>query len=136
MKSFPKPYCISFQSHGKSAEGFISVSEFDKLIPFKVQRSFWTYYTPENIIRGRHALCKTEQVLLAVAGRITLTTELTNGEKETFILEKPDKGVYIPPDAWHTMQYSHNAVQLVFASTLFDEKDYIRDYEIYKKICR
>jgi hypothetical protein len=36
--------------------------------------------------------------------------------------------VYIPPLAWHTMQYSHSAVQLIIASTKFDEVDYIRDY--------
>jgi hypothetical protein len=50
----------------------------------------------------------------------------------TFVLDTPGKGVYVPPGAWHTMQYSHSAVQMVLASTLYEEKDYIRDYNDFK----
>jgi hypothetical protein len=31
------------------------------------------------------------------------------------------------------MQYQKDAVQLVFASTEYDEKDYIRNYESFKE---
>jgi dTDP-4-dehydrorhamnose 3,5-epimerase-like enzyme len=129
-----KPYIIDFSKHGDSSIGYISVAEIEKHIPYDIERIFWTYYTPESIVRGRHAHHKTEQVLLAVAGRIVVTTELANGETNVFTLDKPNVGVYIPPHAWHTMQYSHNAVQLVLASTVYDEKDYIRSYDEFKKI--
>ena len=52
--------------------------------------------------------------------------------KEEFILEKPETGLFIPKLCWHTMQYSHNAVQLVLASTVYSESDYIRDYQKFK----
>lgn len=94
---------------------------------------FWTYFTPESIVRGRHAHFKTEQVVIAVTGRILLTAELPDGNIETFVLEKPNFGVYIPPNSWHTMQYSHTAIQMVLASTLYDEQDYIRDQNQFKK---
>lgn len=131
--SFPDPHIIDFPSIGKPAEGYISVGEAEKKIPFKVERVFWTYFTPENIVRGRHAHYKTEQLLIAAAGRIVVTTEMPDKSIQTYVLDRPDKGVYIPPHAWHTMQYSHSAVQLVFASTCYDEKDYIRNYEDFIK---
>ena len=121
------PYLIEFNKHGQPNIGYISVAENSNL-PFDVKRIFWTYFTPESIIRGRHAHFQTEQILFAAAGRIIITTENAYGTIETFKLEEPNFGLYIPPNIWHTMQYSHNAIQLVFASTIFDEKDYIRSY--------
>jgi len=129
-----KPYLINFPKLGEPAIGFISVNEGAKLVPFEVKRVFWTYYTPDSIVRGRHAHHNTEMVLVAAAGRIIVTTEMPGGSIETFILEKPEQGVFIPKYCWHTMQYSHSAVQLVLASSLFEEKDYIRDYSEFKNL--
>lgn len=131
---YPKPHLITFQKVGQPIEGYISIAEFERIIPFDVKRTFWTYYTPEQIVRGRHAHYQTQQVLIAVAGRILVQTETPDGVIDQFVLEHPHQGVYIPPNAWHTMQYSHNAVQMVFASTSYDERDYIRDYEAFKKL--
>lgn len=129
-----KPYLIEFPKLGDSSIGFISVTEQLRPIPFEVKRTFWTYYTPESIVRGRHAHHLTEQVLVAAAGRITVTTEMSDGTIDVYRLEDPFMGLYVPPNAWHTMQYSHSAVQLVFASQPYDEKDYIREYEQFRKI--
>jgi len=129
-----KPHLIDFSKIGEPTIGYISVMEQEKQIPFEVKRVFWTYYTPESIVRGRHAHYETEQVLIAASGRIIVNTEFADGSIETFRLEKPNTGVYIPPNVWHTMQYSHTAVQLVFASTLYNEEDYIRDYEKFKEV--
>ncbi len=131
-----KPYIIDFQTVGEIGEGFISIAEFEKSIPFEVKRVFWTYQTPDYIVRGRHAHFQTEMILIAVAGRIVVNTELSDGKLETFVLEKPSYGLYIPPKVWHTMQYYFNAVQLVFASTLYNENDYIRDYSEFQKLIK
>lgn len=129
MKS---PYLIDFKKLGTSEIGYISVFENNDLVPFKVERVFWTYYTPEDVVRGRHAHYKTEQILIAVAGRIIVNIEMPDGSKEIFTLDKPNVGLYVPPHCWHTMQYSHSSAQLVLASTIYDEKDYIRKYEDFK----
>jgi len=134
MHPWGKPRLIEFPKLGNSTEGYISVSEQSDLIPFEVKRNFWTYFTPESVVRGRHAHHQTEQVLIAVAGRIIVTTEMADGATELFRLETPNVGLYIPPNAWHTMQYSHTAVQLVFASSLYDEADYIRKYDDFRQI--
>lgn len=129
-----KPYLFEFPKIGESSIGYISVGETHKDIPFTVQRIFWTYYTPESIVRGRHAHHETEMILIAVSGRITVVTEMPGGEVNTFVLDAPNKAVYFPKLCWHTMQYSHSAVQLVLASTHYDAKDYIRDYGDFEKL--
>lgn len=134
MKEYPKPHIITFKPIGEPAIGYISVAELARDIPFEVKRLYWTYYTPESIVRGRHAHKETEQILIAISGRIIVNLEFPDSpEIQTFVLEHPKQGLYVPPAAWHTMQYSHSSVQLVLASHEYDEKDYIRNYEEFKK---
>ena len=135
MSSYPSPHLLTFSQLGEPEIGYISVSENAvPPLPFAVQRVFWTYHTPDNILRGRHAHRATEQVLIAVAGRILVTIEYADGNLEVFRLENPHVGLYIPPTVWHTMQYSPSAVQLVLASLPFAEEDYIRDYQEFKRV--
>ena len=131
---YEKPHIIQFPKIGNSEIGFISIGEANKLIPFVIERVFWTYFTPQSLSRGRHAHRKTEQVLIAANGVINVSTELPDGTVQNFLLDNPDIGVYVPPNAWHVMNYSHAAVQLVMASSAYDEKDYIRDYDQFKTL--
>jgi hypothetical protein len=129
-----KPYAIDFPMLGDSSIGYLSVADFQDPLPFKPSRIYWTYFTPESIVRGRHAHHQTEQILIAVCGNILVNIETIFGDLFTFKLDKPNLGVYIPPLAWHTMQYSHSAVQLIIASTKYDEADYIRDYADFETL--
>lgn len=129
-----QPRIIDFPTNGATEIGYLSISENNKAVPFEVKRIFWSYYTPDSVVRGRHAHYETEMVLIAVAGRIVVTTEMPGQQPEVFVLEKPSQGIILPKLCWHTMQYSHNAVQVVLASTLYKESDYIRDYQIFKAI--
>lgn len=133
MMEYQKPHILDFGKLGESGIGYISIAQNDKL-PFKIERVFWTYYTPESIVRGRHAHYKTEQILVAVTGRIIVTTDNGKGQIETFILDEPNKAVYLPPNVWHTMQYSHTAIQMVLASAPYHASDYIRDYQEFLKV--
>ena len=128
------PHIIEFPKLGSPEIGYISVSESQKNIPFEIKRVFWSYHTPDNVVRGRHAHHETEMVLIAALGRIVVNTEMPNGDLSVFSLESPNQGLYLPKYCWHTMQYSHIAVQLVLASTLYDEKEYIRNYDDFKKL--
>ena len=125
------PRLIQFPRIGKSSLGYISVAE-NADIPFEVKRVYWTYYTPESVVRGGHAHHKLEQILISLAGKITIDVELLDSQKERFVLDKPNVGLYIPKLVWRTLQYSHNAVQLCLAGSEYDEADYIRDYESFK----
>lgn len=127
------PYSIDFNKIGSPSLGYISVAEKENL-PFNPKRIYWTYFTPEDVERGGHAHIELEQILVAVAGKIDLKIETITGEAFEFILDSPDKGVYIPKKSWRTMKYTHNAVQMCIASIVYDEKDYIRDYNDFLKL--
>lgn len=126
------PHLIQFPSIGDTSLGYLSVGEGLGAIPFPIARVYWTYYTPQNVQRGGHANIGKELVLVAVAGTITITTEMRDGSRDSFVLDHPATGLYIPKLCWHSMKYSHSAVQMVIASNHYSEADYIRDYSTFK----
>ena len=127
------PTIIEFPKLGNSSSGYISPAEKENL-PFDVKRIYWTYYTPEDVERGGHSHVDVELILVAVSGIISITTEMPGDLKNTFILDTPNKGLYIPKYCWREMKYTHNAVQMCMASVEYDERDYIRNYNDFKKI--
>lgn len=130
---YTKPHIIEFPKVGNSQLGYISIAEKNNL-PFAVKRVYWTYFTPESVERGGHAHYELEQILVAVSGKIIINVEMLNGLTEEFVLENPNRGLYMPKSTWRTMKYSHNSVQMCLASMEYEEKDYIRDYDVFKKI--
>ncbi len=133
---FNIPTLLEFPGNGSSAEGYLTVAAMELGVPFAIRRVFWTYFTPHNVTRGRHAHYETEMVIIAVHGRIRLSAELLTGETFEFVLEQPAQGVYLPPLCWHEMEYSHDAVQLVLASTDYDPADYIRTHKEFRELAR
>ena len=126
------PKLIKFDKIGEPSLGFISIVENNDQIPFEVKRVYWTYFTPNHVERGNHAHKKLHQLIVAVSGRIEFTIINKQDEKELFILDNPDKGLYIPNGYWREIKFSHNAVLLCLASEKYDEKDYIRDFNEFK----
>ncbi len=126
------PKKIIFNKHGVPVIGYLTAPT-DSEIPFHIRRVFWTYFTPERITRGRHAHKKTSIIIIALTGKITVNTEMPDGTKKTFILDKPNVGLLIPPMVWHIQRYSHTAIQLALASHPYNEKEYIRDYKTFKQ---
>jgi len=131
-----KPYILTeLNKIGKSEIGYISFlqGKSDE-IPFEIKRVYWTYFTPNEVLRGGHAHKKLNQVIFAVSGIITFTTEDLQGNKETFVLDTPNKGLFLPEKYWRDIQFSHNAVLLCLASEVYTAEDYIRDYDEFKKL--
>lgn len=124
-----RPEYLTFAKIGSSQLGFITVAEAEKDIPFDIKRVYWTYYTPQDVVRGGHAHKDLEQVIFAVSGIITFNTEDQQGNKQTFVLDHPTKGLYLPKLIWRDIHFTHNAVLLCMASEHYNEQDYFRDYE-------
>lgn len=124
---------INFAAIGNEKIGSISIYENKTDELFSIQRVFWAYGIPNGTLRGKHAHYKTKQILIAVHGKIEVSLEDGGGNTKKVLLQKPFEGLYIPPQYWHTMVYHNNAVQLVLASEAYDENDYIRDYQVFKK---
>ena len=108
--------------------GNLTVAEQMKNVPFSIKRVYWTYDVPGGESRGGHAHKNLYQLVVAMSGSFTVT--LDNGEqKETILLNHPWQGLLIKPNTWRTLdEFSSGAVCMVLASELFDEEDYIYDY--------
>ena len=108
--------------------GNLTVAEQMKNVPFSIKRVYWTYDVPGGESRGGHAHKNLYQLVVAMSGSFTVT--LDNGEqKETILLNHPWQGLLIMPNTWRTLDdFSSGAVCMVLASELFDEEDYIYDY--------
>jgi hypothetical protein len=122
---------ISFGQIGDAAIGFISVAQSQEKIPFPIRRVYWTYHTPTEVMRGHHAHTLLEQVLVAIHGKIMIHTEFADGRKQTTLLDSPDRGLYIPPHCWRTIEFSEGAVLMAIVSHEYEAAEYIRDYEAF-----
>ena len=126
-----RPHLIDLPKIGASDIGYITVADV-RDIPFEIKRCYWTFYTPESVVRGNHAHIHLRQVYIAVAGKIEVFTEMQDGSTEDFILQNPAQGLFIPTLCWQSLRFSHNAVLLSLCSMPYQEEDYIRSYEEYK----
>ena len=109
--------------------GNLTVAEQMKNVPFDIKRVYWTYDVPGGESRGGHAHKALYQLVVAMSGSFTVT--LDNGtEHETILLNHPWQGLLIKPNTWRTLDdFSSGAVCIVLASELFEEDDYIYDYD-------
>ena len=114
--------------------GNLSFIEEYKHIPFKIKRTYWIYDVPGGESRGGHAYRDTEEFIVALSGAFEVV--LDDGEKkESFILNRSYYGLYIPKGYWREMvNFSTNSVGLILAPTLYEPKDYIRDYNEFLKL--
>lgn len=121
---------INFQQHG-DARGMLIALEEGKEVPFQIRRVYYMYDTEKKVRRGYHAHKNLEQILICVHGSCKI--HLDNGkETEEVVLDKPYQGLYIAHNIWREMyDFSDDAVLLVLASELYDESDYIRDYQAF-----
>lgn len=109
--------------------GCLSVGEFGRDVPFPVSRYFLVYGVPSTEIRGQHAHFRCHQFLVATKGSVHVTAD-DGGRKEEFVLDRANKGIYLPPMIWGTQfNFSSDAVLLVFASDYYDDEDYVKSYE-------
>jgi dTDP-4-dehydrorhamnose 3,5-epimerase-like enzyme len=109
--------------------GNLSFIEELKHVPFKIERVYWIYDVPGGEIRGGHAFKEQQELIIALSGSFDVIVD--NGRKKTlFSLNRSYSGLYIPARVWRQMKnFSTNSVALVLSSTLFNEQDYIRDYQ-------
>ena len=114
--------------------GSLTVGEFERSIPFLAKRYFMVFDVPSVETRGAHAHRECHQFLICVSGKVSVVADDGRTRRE-FLLDRPDIGLYLPPLTWGIQyKYSEDAVLLVFASHYYDNADYIRDYEEFRKI--
>ena len=120
---------------GSQLGKIISVEEFND-VPFALKRVYYMYDTSAGVVRGEHAHKTLNQVLVCVSGRCKILLD-DGRDKKVVPLENPDEALFVAHDMWHEMyDFSEGAVLLVFAAELYDESDYIRDYDEFLKMVK
>ena len=112
--------------------GNLSFFESGSQIPFTIKRTYWIYDVPGGETRGGHAYRNLHEIVIALSGSFDVHVESANGI-EVYSLNRSYKALYLPPGSWRSLQnFSTNSVALVAASEMYDENDYIRDYQEFK----
>lgn len=100
--------------------------------PFPIRRVYYLVDTKDD--RGGHSHKALNQVAIAVTGSVTFVLEDRETGRSEITLNTPDGGLLIGPGTWREMTgFSSDCVLLVLADSHYDESDYIRDYDEFKR---
>lgn len=113
--------------------GNLSVIE-KEIVPFEIKRVYYLYDVPAGAERGGHSHKEQQEFLVALSGSFEVI--LNDGKTEKSVtLNKPFEGLLITNGIWRELKnFSSGAVCLVVASDVFDESDYIREFEDFLAI--
>lgn len=121
---------IDFKVHGDYSGSLVALEKGEDF-PFDIKRVYYIWGTQKDVLRGKHAHRKLEQVIICTSGSCDFI--LDNGfERATVHLDKPYQGLYIKHNIWREFtNFSPDCVVMVLASEHYDESDYIRNYETF-----
>lgn len=118
------------------SRGNLSFFENDTQLPFEIKRTYWIYDVPGGEKRGGHAYKATSEFIVALSGSFDVVVD-DGTERKIFSLNRSYYGLYVPKMCWREMgNFSTNSLALIVASTEFSEEDYIRDYDLFKKMVK
>jgi hypothetical protein len=117
-------------------KGNLTFLEANKHIPFEFKRVYYLYDVPGGKTRGGHAHKRLQQFIIAASGSFDVV--LDDGfQTKRFHLNRSYYGLYIPSMLWRELDnFSSGSVCLSVVSELYDERDYIRNYQVFKKTIR
>ena len=96
---------------------------------FDFKRVYYLYDIPRGEYRGGHAHKDLQQVFVAISGSFDLIVD-DGKAKKTFTLNSPSKAVQMPSGLWRELvNFSSGSVCLVICSSMYDEDDYLRNYQ-------
>ena len=131
-----KVQALLFSQHGDERGQLIALETLSEQVPFEVKRVYYIFDTTPGTVRGNHAHKSLKQVLICVSGACTIVCEMPDGTKKEYRLDWPNRGLLIEGLVWRQMKdFSKDAVLIVLASEHYDEADYIRDYNQFRKEC-
>lgn len=111
--------------------GNLAVIE-NEVVPFEIKRVYYLFDVPSSSHRGGHAHKQLQQLIVPLSG--SFDVHVKDGQTtRTITMNKPNKGLLVVPGIWREIDnFSSGAVCLVLASEVFEETDYIRDFETFK----
>lgn len=120
------------QRHGDHRGGLVAL-EYNKNenVPFPVKRVYHLFDTMAGMRHGMHAHRNLQQLVIAIRGSRTFLLD-DGHERQEQRLDDPSQGLLVRPGMWREMyDFSPDCILLVLADQLYDESDYIRDYDTF-----
>jgi dTDP-4-dehydrorhamnose 3,5-epimerase-like enzyme len=113
--------------------GNLTFVEGGNHIDFDIRRVYYLYDVQGGAERGGHAHRELKQVIVAMSGSFDVV--LDDGHvSQRFHLNRSYMGLYVPSMVWRELDnFSSGAVCLVLASDVYDEADYYRDYDEFRR---
>ena len=123
---------IDMKVFGDERGHLISLQK-DNNCPFDIKRAFYIFDTKPGVARGAHANRNSEFCLIAING--SCKVKIDDGKNQEIVeLNDPKKALYLDKMLWKEMyDFSYNAMLLVLTNTLYDESEYIRNYDKFLK---
>lgn len=111
--------------------GQLVAIEGNRQIPFDIKRVYYLFGTKPGVARGFHAHKALQQVAICISGSCRFVMD-DGVNKKSIVLDSAIRGLFIDAMQWHEMyDFSPDCVLMVLASDVYDESDYIRDYESF-----
>jgi dTDP-4-dehydrorhamnose 3,5-epimerase-like enzyme len=120
---------IDLPRHAR-ADGEVVVAEAAAQVPFRIERMF-ALAAPIGAKRGHHAHRLCSQFMICVNGAVDVICE-DGSKQKTFILDRRDMALLVPPGLWNTVEFRQNdSVLVVLCDRVYEADDYIRDYAAF-----
>jgi dTDP-4-dehydrorhamnose 3,5-epimerase-like enzyme len=117
----------------EDVRGNLTFIEANRHVPFEIKRVYYLYDVPGGESRGGHAHKQLQQFIIAATGSFDVILD-GGSSQERYNLNRSYYGLYIPPMVWRELDnFSSGSVCLVLVSDYFDEEDYIREHDVFRK---
>lgn len=129
-----KPSIIPFDPIGEEGEGFLSVAEFARSMPFPIKRVYWVHGTPNGTEKGNHSNVENKTIVICLNGSVRVQLDDLKNNVFHYTLENPNEGLLVPANHWKKFTFSEGATLLCLCSEKFSEADCIRNFKDFSRL--
>ena len=118
--------------HQEMPHGNLISAHSGEEIPFEVKRVYYLRDLEGDTVRGNHANLRNQQVMVAVQGSFEVLIK-DGFQEQNYRLDDPKEGLLVREGIWREVfHFSDDAICLVFCSQVYEEGDYVKDWEEFK----